>query len=218
MTTVFYTYLDSLLPQDKFTYYLSYLDEASQQKILRFRRTEDQQASLLGKMLLLKGLLYFGYTKAVLNEIKYTKYERPFINLPIDFNISHSGKIIICAITNNGKVGIDIEKIRPVKIGDFRNIFSIGEYNSILNSENSYNRFFNIWTRKEAVIKANGQGLYIPLQNILVKNDTVALYNDTWYLKDIFLDDEYSSSMATSYRLEINFLMTCVNKEEFNFT
>ena len=134
--------------------------------------------------------------------------------MPLDFNISHSGEFIICVVSDNDKVGVDVEQIRPVKMEDFRDIFSMDEYNNILRAKNPYDQFFTIWTRKEAVVKANGKGLYIPLKEIIVESNTTSLYNETWHLKEIFLGDNYSSAVATSNQHKEDLLAEFVNKED----
>lgn len=218
LTTVLYTHLDGYLTPQIFDCYLEYLNTAGQQKILRLRRPQDRQASLLGKMLLLQGLIQFGYNKGTLKSMAYTDYSRPYIDLPLDFSISHSGNIIACALSSKGKVGIDVEEIRPVKIEDFNDIFSPGEYQRLLRADNPFERFFTIWTRKEAVVKANGKGLYIPLKEIDVQNDIIPLHNDTWHLDNILLEKNYSSSIATNYLPEKEPAIAYISKDRFNFS
>jgi len=100
------------------------------------------------------------------------KYGKPFISDNIlaknlSFNISHTKNISVIAITAGTDIGIDIEKNR--KNFDFleiaKNSFSMSEFNSLknLNSYKQGTRFFEIWTLKEAYIKARGKGLHIPL-------------------------------------------------------
>lgn len=215
MTTVFYTNLDAPLAPDLFDYCLNHLGMETQQKILKLVRHQDQHASLMGKMLLLKGLLQFGYPRASLKKILYDEYKRPFINLNIDFNISHSGELIVCALSDKGKVGVDVEEIRSVKIEDFKDVLSISEYNKVVISKDRDNQFFNTWTKKEAVVKANGKGLYIPLTDIILENGTAMLYNKTWYLKEILFFKNYSSFIATENQLaEEEPILNYVNKED----
>lgn len=186
--------------------------------MLKLRNWRDQHAGVVGKMLLLQGMLQFGYPKQSLKEIVYNEYKRPFFEFPIDFNISHSGQVVVCALSDTCKVGIDVEEIRPLKIEDFKNVLSANEYNNILISKKPYHQFFTIWTKKEAVLKAEGKGLFIPLTDVVLHNDTASLYNKTWYLKQIFIAENYSLSLATSNPLKDEPLLNYVNKEHFNLT
>ncbi len=73
----------------------------------------------------------------------------------IDFNISHSNHFVVCAISTNCKIGIDIEQIKPTSLFDFKDRFSEEEWKIILTSDNTYFWFYYYWTAKEAAIKAD---------------------------------------------------------------
>jgi len=105
-------------------------------------------------------------------QFEYTSAGKPFLsrklNIPdISFNLSHSNDLALYAITKNRLVGIDIEHMRPV--ADFENVsattFSAYEYSQLqsISAEQKTQAFFNCWTRKEAFIKAVGDGLSFPL-------------------------------------------------------
>jgi len=85
----------------------------------------------------------------------------------ICFNVSHSDGVALYAVTRGHEVGIDIERIRldlpVVEIAE--RFFSPREAATIrtLPTEEQYRTFFRYWTRKEAYIKAGGEGLSLPL-------------------------------------------------------
>jgi 4'-phosphopantetheinyl transferase len=87
----------------------------------------------------------------------------------IHFNISHSEGLAVFAFSNNSEIGVDIEYIRDVPEMDriIDRLFSERE-KSILDSlygKEKNQAFFNCWTRKEAYIKALGEGLSYPLDS-----------------------------------------------------
>ncbi len=87
-----------------------------------------------------------------------------FLSSPsINFNISHSADMVVCCLTKSSSIGIDIEKIRPINWGNFQHYFQSDEWHYIHNSDNPKLSFFNLWVRKEALIKADGRGLEINL-------------------------------------------------------
>jgi len=103
---------------------------------------------------------------------EYTAHGKPFLasaaNSPgITFNISHSGGLALLAFAIGRQVGVDVERIRP----DFGTLeiaerfFSRSEVESLLAQPVDQQSvcFFNCWTRKEAYIKAIGEGLSCPL-------------------------------------------------------
>ncbi len=90
----------------------------------------------------------------------------------IEFNASHSGDLFACAVTSGQLVGVDVEQIRPLRDipSIAKNFFSPAEHSHIvgLDEEHRTLAFYECWTRKEAVIKATGQGLSRPLDSFEV--------------------------------------------------
>src|SRR5277367_2692977 len=87
----------------------------------------------------------------------------------ICFNLSHSHGLTVAAIGREREVGIDVELIRPEFAGEqiARRYFSAKEIDELsgLPAELRTEGFFLCWTRKEAYIKAKGDGLQIPLDS-----------------------------------------------------
>ena len=87
--------------------------------------------------------------------------------LGLRFNLSHSHEIALLALARNRDVGVDIEFMRRDFATDevAESFFSRSEVNQLASiaSELKTEAFFNCWTRKEAYIKARGEGLSFPL-------------------------------------------------------
>lgn len=210
---ILYTFFTGRLPGEVFDFYLSLLPKPMQANVLKYRRWEDAQASLLGKMLLTKALQKYGLETDELGKIQYTKYNRPFLNGPLDFSISHSGNCVLCAISSGYSLGIDVEEVKPIVIHDFDSQFSDEEMASIYSAENQLYEFYSWWTRKEAVIKADGRGMSIPLTNIVFHTtEEVSLTNKSWHIRQIDLSKTYCVHLATAEKVEDN-----IEIEEFAF-
>ncbi len=109
-------------------------------------------------------------------------------NFKLFFNLSHSHDMIILALTLEGEIGADIEYMRP--IGDIDSIaqqfFSPEEYTNLVSlpEEQKIAAFYTCWSRKEAVIKASGLGLAMPLDSFSVSlqantsRQTVCVFTD----------------------------------------
>ncbi|MBW2580370.1 MAG: 4'-phosphopantetheinyl transferase superfamily protein [Deltaproteobacteria bacterium] len=98
------------------------------------------------------------------------------------FSMSHSHGLALYVIGWNRNVGIDVEKIRPLHEVEpiARRFFSTSEATAIQKLPESQKMlgFFNCWTRKEAYLKATGDGLSRPLDEIiasLVPGETAKL-------------------------------------------
>jgi 4'-phosphopantetheinyl transferase len=81
----------------------------------------------------------------------------------LDFNVSHSGPLAVYAVSRNSEVGIDVERVRPVKRARHlvANFFSPDENArwSTLPTDQKSEYFIKCWTRKEAYLKAMGIGI-----------------------------------------------------------
>jgi 4'-phosphopantetheinyl transferase len=88
------------------------------------------------------------------------------------FNLSHSGELSLCAVTRNAEIGVDVEHRRAKLASDAiaARHFAPEEL-SVLRNLPPHLRtaaFFRCWTRKEAFIKARGEGLALPLDSFAV--------------------------------------------------
>jgi 4'-phosphopantetheinyl transferase len=103
---------------------------------------------------------------------QYNDYGKPalgptFVQSGLTFNLSHAHGLALYAIAHHRQVGIDLEYIRA--LSDIEQIaerfFSNREQAAFRSLPDAQKRagFFNCWTRKEAYIKARGQGLSFPL-------------------------------------------------------
>ncbi|PZF71890.1 4'-phosphopantetheinyl transferase family protein [Taibaiella soli] len=165
-------------------------------KASRYKHWQDAQAYLWGKALLAKGLLDLGLNIELLHQIQYSAYNRPWLPIPFDFNISHSGEYILCVISSQ-KTGIDIEFVRPIAIDDFTDYFDHHELATIRKSSDVYREFFRHWTIKEAVIKADGKGLSIPLKTISVAEE-ITIEENTWFIQELNIAPDYIAHLATN--------------------
>lgn len=185
-----------------FCEYIRLLPPELEQKITRFRRWEDQHASLYGKLLLMKALEESG-SAANLPDLKYTTYGRPYLENTSDFNISHSGFFAVCAFSLQGKIGVDIEEMKPTAICDFKQEFSEEEWNKIANTDNSHYWFYYYWTAKEAVTKADGRGISLPLKTINIKGNKTKVDKIWWFTKRIAISDNYMLQVATDKAVDM---------------
>lgn len=105
-------------------------------------------------------------------ELVYGKYGKPALDprltaQALHFNLSRSHDMAVFAFVSGRQIGIDIEFVRPIVTADHiaTQFFSAGEQTAFrsLATEDRTLAFFNAWTRKEAFIKALGEGLHHPL-------------------------------------------------------
>lgn len=176
---------------------LQQVPKPMQTRLLQYRRWEDQQAGLFGKLLLAEAIQYFGPGKNALLNYQTDTWQRPFLPGSLDFNISHTSGMVVCAATVDGRVGIDVEKIKPVDLSDYRRVFTTKEYEYISQSQHSIARFYELWTKKEAVMKADGRGFGLDPQHIDALGTVVQIENVSWTTNRISLSSGFDCHLAT---------------------
>ncbi|NBC81768.1 MAG: 4'-phosphopantetheinyl transferase superfamily protein [Bacteroidetes bacterium] len=160
-----------------------------------YEYASDRYLHLFGKLLLIEGLNRFGFHKSYLRRLCYNEQNKPFIPGVFDFNIAHSGKYAICAISTNGEIGIDIEQIREIDISGFNNVLSDKQLKQVQNSTNPLHTFYRLWTLKEAVIKASDLTLD-DLEHIETDWQCAWLDNRKWYVQAIDIESNYAAHIA----------------------
>lgn len=163
-------------------HHLSVLTPLEQKKYHRYRFDRHRHAYLVTR-LFIRSLLSHYDDSIEPSQWRFHKnrWGKPFIKLSqnprgLMFNLSHTDKLIVCAISQNSQVGVDVENIQrsseTTKIAD--RYFSPAEVEALqaLPADKQRARFFDYWTLKEAFIKAKGKGLAIPLRDFSFKLDT----------------------------------------------
>jgi 4'-phosphopantetheinyl transferase len=93
---------------------------------------------------------------------------RRFADSDLRFNLSHCEDVAVYAFAHGREIGVDVEQIRELRDADdvAARFFSRREYEAYraLGPRDRPLGFFNCWTRKEAFIKALGEGLSHPLE------------------------------------------------------
>ncbi|WP_416380217.1 MULTISPECIES: 4'-phosphopantetheinyl transferase family protein [unclassified Gilliamella] len=180
------------------------LSYSAQLEIDKFKFDQDKCRSLVGKMLLLYALQrHEQFQQSRLPVIDYGLYRKPYIRtIKGHFNISHAHDWVACVYSCNGEVGIDIEHITPINILDYHDVMTENEYQRALNDPQF--DFFQLWTLKEAIMKAQGQGFYLPpssfeLPSPFHNDDIIEINHTHWFLYSQSFTNEYKLSLASLY-------------------
>lgn len=178
-------------------------------KITRFRKWQDAQLSLLGRMLLFKSIKEIYNLELSPKNIIYNNYGKPYFKEnPVHFSISHSGEIVVCAINDNFDIGIDIEKMSDRNIIDFETLIHPKEWLKIISSENQQIAFYEYWTKKEAIIKIYDDSLSNKFSDFETLNNTTVMKTDRFYFKKVEIDKNYICHIAS----KTDSIDTCVIK------
>lgn len=163
------------------------MSEERKTKCRALRREEDRKLCIAADMLIRKILSEKCGIKPEDIIFSETQNGKPFsVNCSLPFSISHSGDYAAVAVGNKNSIGIDIEKIRPVKAGVMRYFCSdadveyinAGQTKGLIEDPVILERLFRVWTFKESYVKCRGTG---------IGDETI---------KDISFDAECSCSAA----------------------
>ncbi len=121
--------------------------------LARWPDARARHQSLIGSRLLGRGLRRMGYRGDVLTSLRHPPCSRPTLDLGVDFSVSHCEGQVLCAVSTSGSVGVDVEAIGSLLAADFPLYLSADERAW---AGGDARRFYSVWTRKEAVVKAAG--------------------------------------------------------------
>ena len=174
------------------------VSEVRRQSATRFRFNEDKKRSMLAAYLLDRALNDRKLTELIPAEPIVDENEKPHLydndGNEIYFSLSHSGDYAACAIADSG-VGVDIEECKEY-LEQIANRFFGESEKKLVNDKES---FYRIWTLKEALMKAVGLGMSLPMNSFSV----VPWQVGNRYYSDI---DEHFIKAVFSYEIDITSL------------
>ena len=152
------------------------LSEDEHNRAQRFRFERDQRHFIVARGAL-RGLLgAYLETDPRAVAFEYTSFGKPFLGgqsrVRLGFNVSHSNGLALIAVCRCADIGVDLEWMRtgidPLSLAE--HYFSPPERSALRAATEAARTeaFFTCWTRKEAYIKARGEGLSLPLDRFAV--------------------------------------------------
>ncbi len=161
-------------------HFFELLSADEQQRALRFRFDKDRQHNIIARANL--RLLLANYLSLAAKELtfEYSDYDKPFLSenqntIGLTFNITHAKNVCLLAFSAKHNFGIDVESLSREAANEeiARRFFAEEEVRAFLALPKAERTegFFRAWTRKEAFIKAIGEGLSFPLEDFVVSLD-----------------------------------------------
>jgi 4'-phosphopantetheinyl transferase len=153
------------------------LSPTERERADRFRFQRDRSAWTVSRAALRWVLAQ--YTGVLSRDLSFREgqYGKPFLDPGCDgawlqFSLSHSDELALIALTAGHEVGVDVERIRPDVnvVALAHSVFSEREIARLITllPDQQAEVFFNGWTRKEAFVKAVGEGLSFGLDRVEV--------------------------------------------------
>lgn len=191
----------------------------------RFHFEQDRKHFIAGRGILRTLLGYYLGIEPSRLQFHYEVYGKPALETcggnTLRFNLSHSQGLVLYAVTRARSIGIDLEHIRPIAEVEqiAERFFSVREnavFRALPQSQKQV-AFFNCWTRKEAYLKAIGDGLTFPLDQFdvelspgkparLLSIKGVRCAVSRWSLQELTPAPEYVAALAVEGH---GWLLTC---------
>jgi|SRR5688572_5121936 len=201
--------LSASIDAEQRAFYDAVLSVEERERARRFRFKRDQDRSTVGRGGLRWILSRYCVSDPTNLLFRLGSHGKPSListSSPIEFSVSHAGECVLIAITRDAECGVDIERsharISDQDIAD--QFFCPREIEWMKHVESG---FLRLWTMKEALVKALGCGLSIPLNAIDVVDiaegttstfglQMVALKPQTLWLRELELLEGYAASVA----------------------
>jgi 4'-phosphopantetheinyl transferase len=162
--------LDVLAPSEPHWLSLLAPDEQDRARRFRFDRHRRRFATTRGVLRTLLGSYLNAEPRSV--RFRYSDKQKPALDAAfaqgcLQFNVSHSEELALLAFTRAREIGVDVERVRENSNieGIAKHFFSESEREALasLPASEKQAAFYRCWTRKEAFIKAIGEGMSLPL-------------------------------------------------------
>ena len=168
----------------------------------RYLRPEDRLRCLGGGL-----LLFYRFGKGYEKRLSYNSYGKPLMDGKGKFNLSHSGDLVVLAVSDemaavsDEAVGVDVQRQEPGDLLEMAKIsFHPAEQRFLASGKNQRERFYSIWTLKESYMKAVGMGFSLPSSSFSVSfshGEPKVDGDDEYHLKEIPFFSGYSLSVCS---------------------
>lgn len=183
--------------------YAAVLSEMELQKADRFLKPADSKSYIVRKYFLRKALSKFLKCTPEAIHFQQSANKKPAID-GIQFNLSHSENLV-AVVLSTCPIGIDVEFIKKDFSYDIMldDCFSLTEQMLINKDIGSSINFYTLWTRKEALLKASGEGLNGKLNEMEVLLTTNTRHGRFYQLFSSLVLEDYALSIAATFPSKI---------------
>lgn len=186
--------------------YTGCLTRARRNGVLKKKTEDDRKNALLSRLLLLSEIE--SRTGIMQSKIEFTRgtHGKPYIKgSKLQFSLSHTGSAVCVAFSENGEIGVDIErKDRAIKPELYKRVLCDEELSALENGGN----FIRFWVQKEAFLKRLGLGISRDLRgvNTLTLPNTAAVEHGDYFI-GISGKDVTDKSEVQVREIELNALL-----------
>lgn len=187
---IYTTKIEEPWPEKVFNSLLQLIPATLRSKVLQESGWENQHGSLARKLLLWYGMKELNTDMSDLFEsIQYEETGKPYIVDAPNFSVANDEAVAVCALSKSSVLGVDIERQKPINLSDYREQMTYAEWREIYSHVIPLRRFYEFWTIKESVLKADKFMRNFDLKEIFIQPDVAICHGKYWYINP--LETEY---------------------------
>lgn len=187
--TVYFSFVPKEWPEGEFDRLMRVIPKALQDKVMEEEGWQNQYGSLARKLMLWHGMEQAGANmNDLFDSVQYTVSGKPYLIDAPHFSLANDGTASVCAISAKSELGIDIARLKPINLSDFREMMTFSEWREIYSHVIPLQRFYEFWTIKESVIKADGLLVGMDVKEIFIQPDVAFCNAKYWYINPIEID------------------------------
>jgi len=173
------------------------LPEVELHRSTKFLYANDQRKFLVRRYYVRRILSCFSTKSPEMLHFSRNGNGKPELN-NIQFNVSQGKKYSIVVVHSN-PIGVDIEYIDPSFAFEpiLKTCFNVDEQHYVSKAEARI-RFYSLWTRKEALLKATGEGLIDDLSSINSLHNQIFRNGQTFRITTLYCHEQHFLSIATT--------------------
>jgi 4'-phosphopantetheinyl transferase len=208
------------------------LSSAERERAMRFQGTMDRERFVVAHGVLRLLLADYAAHPPEALHFEEGRHGKPRLVVPessLSFNLSHSGDVVLVAVMIGARVGVDVEVMHGRSEEELnrvaKRVFAIPEQRALESAAATHTlQFYSTWSRKEAYIKATGEGIAGGLAHFHVYGeDGTSLdqvrdssRDDRWWLTDLVPASNHAGAVATdlgdarleTYRVDSDLITT----------
>lgn len=230
--SVWFTFVDEIVDEALLARYRKLLPPDELERYQKFRFGNAKKRYLVGRLLLRTVLADYLDLKPESIAFSRGPHGRPYLQGPaaredVVFSLSYTDGLVAVALCSGISLGLDVEcmdsKIEVLDIA--QRYFSADEHRELLKlpGPRRNTRFFEMWTLKEAYLKARGLGLNLPLDEInfaatdgaeenLITCFTLTHDNNSWYFWLLNPDNTHKAAVCATKKTSMPPRLLCKKK------
>jgi phosphopantetheinyl transferase len=203
---IYYCLLEAI-PPHTIAQWRETLPVSIQQRIDTYQIEDDRNSRIAAWYMLQLLIDAFGLTDSVsLAQVQRGRNNKPYLTDSLYFSIAHCKGIAICVVSTVYEIGIDVEIYPHADVDAVKSVCTESEWDNLITCLYPSNGIVDIWTIKEAIAKASGEGVHADWLTIETNTDKDTIYykSQPYTIQTLGLPEPYLGCVAVKADISMN--------------